>query len=176
MPEAQITGVEADFTVRPSENFQFGASVNYTNAPLYQEHAVGHAAAGPDQYLQLRSFRRRAQVQRHHLRRSLSAPLGGDTGRLTLRGDLYSQTKMNFSNVGDTVNPNSTLPGYTLVNARLTLVGDHGQAHLGIGLVAQLCQQALLCGRQCGTRTAATQYRQSRPAADDRGGELRFEF
>ena len=34
-----------------------------------------------------------------------SLPLGGNAGKLTLRGDHYSQSQMNFSNVSATVNP-----------------------------------------------------------------------
>ena len=45
---------------------------------------------------------------------------------MTLRGDLYGQTKMYFTNVGDTLNALAVIPGYALVNAKLTLSEING--------------------------------------------------
>ena len=36
------------------------------------------------------------------------------------RIDAYGQTDMQFSNVQATANPNTTIPGYTLVNGRVS--------------------------------------------------------
>ena len=113
VPKAQITGFEMDASIRPSRYLQFGASVNYTNA-RYTDGRVSvlgfNFNYGPF-----------ADVPKWSgtLWGEASMPLG-DSGKLTLRGDMYSQSQMNFSNVSATVNPNTTLPAYTLVNARLT--------------------------------------------------------
>src|SRR5690606_33359774 len=111
VPKAQITGVEADFSVRPSEFIQFGASANYTNA-RYTDNDVTILGSTI-------SYGPFADVPKWSgtVFGEIGVPLG-DSGRLTLRGDAYGQTKMNFSNVGATVNPNTTLPGYVLVNGR----------------------------------------------------------
>ncbi len=113
VPKARIRGVEADLSFRPNQWIQFGASGNYTDAK-YTSNLVsvlgGNVFYGPF-----------ADVPKYSgtLFAELGAPLG-DAGSLRLRGDFYAQTKMYFSNVAATANPNTALPGYTLVNARLT--------------------------------------------------------
>jgi len=114
VPKARISGAEADLSVRPSEHFQFGASVNYTKAK-YTSNAVtvlGNTLLyGPFADVPEWSGTIFAEA---------STPLG-DAGKVALRADYYGQSKMNFSNVSATSNPNTTLPGYKLVNLRLTL-------------------------------------------------------
>ncbi len=46
--------------------------------------------------------------------------LGGNTGKLTLHGEFYAQSKLYFSNVAGTVAPGTTIKGYALANARLS--------------------------------------------------------
>jgi iron complex outermembrane receptor protein len=114
VPKAQITGVEADFTVRPTSYIQFGASGNYTHA-RYTDNEVIISGT---------TFNYGPFADVPEWSGTLFAELGvpmADAGKFTLRGDLYGQTKMNFSNVGATVNPNTTLPGYALLNMRATL-------------------------------------------------------
>ena len=119
VPQAQITGVEADFTVRPSDNFQFGASANHTNARYTKNSLSITLPPDPTNLLRYGPFADTPKFS-GTLFAEVSAPLG-EAGRLSLRGDLYGQTKMNFSNVGDTLNALAVIPGYTLVNAKLTL-------------------------------------------------------
>ena len=114
VPRARITGVEADTSVRPADWLTLGASINYTHA-VYTSNAVTVLGStvryGPFADVPKVSGTIYAEA---------GTDLGGDTGRLTLRADYYGQTKQAFSNVGNTANPNTTLPGYSLVNARLT--------------------------------------------------------
>ncbi len=119
VPQAQITGVEGDFSVRPSDNFQFGASANYTNARYTKNSLSITLPPDPTNLLRYGPFADTPKFS-GTIFAEVSAPLG-EAGRLSLRGDLYGQTKMNFSNVGDTLNALAVLPGYTLVNAKLTL-------------------------------------------------------
>ncbi|MFA7604363.1 MAG: TonB-dependent receptor [Novosphingobium sp.] len=113
VPKARIRGFEFDASVRPTEYLQFGVSGNYTDA-RYTENEVTilgtTIAYGPFADVPKWSGTAFAEV---------GVPMG-EAGKLTLRGDAYGQTKMAFSNVGATANPNTTLPGYVLVNARLT--------------------------------------------------------
>ena len=113
VPKARIRGFEFDASVRPSEYLQFGVSGNYTDAK-YTDNRVSilgtTIAYGP--FADVPKWSGTVFAE-------LGVPLG-DAGKLTLRGDAYGQTKMAFSNVGATANPNTTLPGYALVNARLT--------------------------------------------------------
>jgi iron complex outermembrane recepter protein len=119
VPEAQITGVEADMTVRPSANFQFGASGNYTNARYTKNRLSITLPPDPTNNLAYGPFADAPKFSGTFFAEA-SADVG-EMGRLTLRGDVYAQTKMYFTNVGDTLNSLAVIPGYTLVNARLTL-------------------------------------------------------
>ncbi len=113
VPKARIRGAEADLSLRPSEWVQFGGSINYTDAK-YTSNRVN--VLGDDIF-----YGPFADVPKVSgtLFAELSAPLG-NIGELRLRGDLYAQSKMYFSNIGATLNPNTTLPSYSLVNVRLT--------------------------------------------------------
>jgi iron complex outermembrane receptor protein len=126
VPKAEITGVEGDFTINPTENLKLGASGNYTNA-RYTKNAVvftlptlpGPATVFYGPFADVPEFSGTVFGE-------VSVP-AGDAGMLSLRADLYGQTKMNFSNVGDTLNRLAVIPGYTLVNAKLTWSKMFGQ-------------------------------------------------
>ena len=70
--------------------------------------------------------RRRAQMDRIGVRGDIPCRWRSDTGDLSLRVDAYAQSKQFFSNVADTLNPDTVLPGYHLVNARVTWSGIMG--------------------------------------------------
>ena len=168
VPRAQITGAEFDVSVRPTEFLQFGASGNYTNA-RYTRNAVTILGStinyGPF-----------ADVPRWSgtLFAEIGVPLG-DTGKLTLRGDAYGQTEMNFSNVGDTVNPNTTLPGYALFNARLTLSEIMGTRVSASAFVRNLGNRRYFSGGNAASNGGNTNV--VNPGLPRIwGGELRFEF
>ncbi|MEJ5976507.1 TonB-dependent receptor [Novosphingobium sp. PS1R-30] len=168
VPKAQITGFEVDFSVRPTEYLQFGASGNYTNA-RYTSNAVSILGStinyGPFADVPKWSGTVFAEV---------GVPLG-DAGKLTLRGDAYGQTKMNFSNVGDTVNPNTTLPGYALFNARLTWSEIMGSKLSASAFVRNLGNRRYWSGGNAASNGGNTNV--VNPGLPRMwGGELRFEF
>lgn len=168
VPKAKITGVEADFSVRPSEFVQFGASANYTNA-RYTSNAVNILGStinyGPF-----------ADVPKWSgtLFGEVGVPLG-DSGKLALRGDLYGQTRMNFSNVGASANPNTTLPGYALVNARLTWSEIMGTGLSASAFVRNLGNKKYYAGGNAASNGGNTNV--VNPGLPRMwGGELRFDF
>ncbi|MCW1430975.1 TonB-dependent receptor [Novosphingobium sp. JCM 18896] len=168
VPKAQITGFEFDFSVRPTEYLQFGASGNYTNA-RYTSNAVSILGStinyGPFADVPKWSGTVFAEV---------GVPLG-DAGKLTLRGDAYGQTKMNFSNVGDTVNPNTTLPGYALFNARLTWSEIMGSKLSASAFVRNLGNRRYWSGGNAASNGGNTNV--VNPGLPRMwGGELRYEF
>jgi iron complex outermembrane recepter protein len=114
VPRARIQGFEGDFSLRPSQWIQFGASINYTKAK-YTNGLVNVLGStinyGP--FADVPKFSGTIFGE-------VGTPLGNDMGALRLRVDAYGQTRMHFSNVEATANPNTTLPGYSLINARLT--------------------------------------------------------
>lgn len=168
VPKAQITGFEMDATVKPSRYFQLGASVNYTNA-RYTDGRVSvlgfNFNYGPFADVPKWSGTVFAEG---------TLPLG-DAGKLTLRGDLYSQSEMNFSNVSGTVNPNTTLPAYTLVNMRLTfgeIMGTRLQASV---FVRNLTNKQYYSGGNAASNGGNTNV--VNPGLPRMwGGELRFDF
>jgi iron complex outermembrane receptor protein len=168
VPKAQITGFEFDFSVKPTEFIQFGASGNYTNA-RYTQNAVTVLGKtinyGPFADVPKWSGTLFAEV---------GVPLG-EAGKLTLRGDAYGQEKMNFSNVGDTVNPNTTLPGYVLVNARLTWSEIMGTKLSASAFVRNLGNRKYFSGGNAASNGGNTNV--VNPGLPRMwGGELRFAF
>jgi len=116
VPRAKITGVEADFTVRPSDYFTFGGSVAYTDA-RYTKNEV--FISFTNETLRYGPFAD-APKWSGTIFGEATLPLGVNSGDLVFRVDAYHQSKMPFSNVADTANPGTILPSYELVNARLT--------------------------------------------------------
>ena len=114
VPRARIQGFEADFSLRPTQWIQFGASFNYTSAK-YTNNLVSvlgsNVRYGPFADVPKVSGTVFAEV---------GTPLGEGMGALRFRIDAYGQTNMQFSNVQATANPNTTIPGYNLVNGRVS--------------------------------------------------------
>jgi iron complex outermembrane receptor protein len=168
VPKAQITGFEFDASVRPSEFLQFGISANYTNARYTSNtvNVLGNTINyGPFADVPKWSGTLFAEV---------GVPLGA-AGKLTLRGDIYGQENMNFSNVGATVNPNTTLPGYALVNGRLTWTGIMGSKVSVSAYVRNLTNKRYFSGGNAASNGGNTNV--VNPGLPRMfGGELRFEF
>ena len=168
VPKARISGGEADLTIRPNEFIQFGGSVNYTRA-IYTDNAVSVLGStvfyGPFADVPKWSGTVFAEI---------GAPLG-DFGRLALRGDYYGQTRMNFSNVGNTANPNTTLPAYRLVNARLSLSEIKGTGLTAAIFARNLFNEKYFLG---GNAAAAGGNTNVVNPGTPRiwGGELRYQF
>jgi iron complex outermembrane receptor protein len=168
VPRARIRGAEFDMSVRPSEYLQFGLSGNYTDA-RYTENTVTLLGTtlqyGPFADVPEWSGTAFAEV---------GVPLG-DPGKLTLRGDVYGQTEMNFSNVSATANPNTTLPGYALVNARLTWSEIMGSRLSASAFVRNLGNKRYWSGGNAAGNGGNTNV--VNPGMPRMwGGELRFEF
>lgn len=114
VPEAQITGFEADINLRPSRWVSFGGSVAYTDArftkntvPVLNQPALQYGPYADSPKWSGTLF---AEV---------SHDMGEHTGKLTLRGDLYFQSKSYFANLGNLM-PGSDIASYQTVGARLT--------------------------------------------------------
>ncbi len=113
VPSDEISGIEAQFKVEPLAWLQFGADGSYADA-RYTNGRLSLLGStlnyGPVASTPRLSGSLFAQV---------SHRLENDAGLLTLRGDIYAQSRMPFSNEGYTEAPLTTLPGYGLVNFRL---------------------------------------------------------
>jgi iron complex outermembrane receptor protein len=114
VPNAQVSGVEGDFTIRPLSWFLLGLSGAYTNARFTngQLTILGtNFSYGP--YAD-------APKATGSLYAEVSQILGNDAGTIRLRGDIYGQTNFYFSNIANTSAPGTDIPGYSLTNMRLT--------------------------------------------------------
>ncbi len=115
VPSAQVRGVEIDSSVRPIPWLNLGGSVVYSD-PFYTN---GHV----DLFGSATNYGPYADTPKWTgtLFGEVSHDLEGNAGTLTLRADVYAQTKMFLSNEGETIAPFSTIPGYGLTNMRLSL-------------------------------------------------------
>jgi iron complex outermembrane receptor protein len=113
VPKAEVTGVEADAFVKPTSWLELGGSVAFANA-RFTESGVSFFGTSTE-------FGPYADTPRWSgsVYGQISAPLSGDAGTLVFRGELYAQTGQYFSNLENSLNPDTRLPGYALGNLRL---------------------------------------------------------
>lgn len=114
VPSQIVQGVEAEFMVRPADWLELGAQAAYVNA----RYTDGRVVLNNTTYLygpvaDTPQFSGSAYVQ-------ISLPVPEDTGKVTLRTDVYGQTSQYFSNASASYTPDVKLPGYFLVHARLS--------------------------------------------------------
>ena len=113
IPSAQITGVEIDGQVKPARWLTLGGSLTYADARFTRGQStlfgqtVNYGPYGDTPKWSGSIF---GQITKE---------LPGNTGRLIYRADMTAQTSFAFSNLGNTLNPGSTIPGYALFNMRI---------------------------------------------------------
>ena len=122
VPEAKVKGVEFDAELQPAEWLTIGGNLTYTNAKFTKNEAlvVGNLISfGPFPDTPKWSMSAFAEVV---------IPTPESLGRVSLRGDVFHQTKTYFSSLNSTIIPGSELPGYTLANFRLNFnqIGGSG--------------------------------------------------
>lgn len=113
VPEAKITGFEADLTVDPTPWLTFSGNVNHTNARFTKNtvDVVDNPQAKFDTYPDTPKW---SGAMFATARFPIGARLEG-----SLRGDVYKQTSTYFSSTGRSLTPGTKLPGYTLLNLRV---------------------------------------------------------
>lgn len=113
IPSARVRGVEFDGSIEPFEGLQLGGSVTYTDAKYTNGRAESFGTVynyGP--YADTPKWSGSAFAV-------VTVPIDDAAGKLTVRGDVYSQSAQYFSNLGNTLAPNTRLPSYTLINASI---------------------------------------------------------
>jgi iron complex outermembrane recepter protein len=114
VPADQISGLEMALQIRPTPWLQLGAIGSYTDARFTNSsvNLLGNIVNyGPVANTPRWSGSLFAEV---------SHRLQDNVGVITLRGDVYAQSTMPFSNLGNTRAPFTTLPGYGLTNFKLS--------------------------------------------------------
>jgi iron complex outermembrane receptor protein len=112
VPKTNIYGLEADINLQPTPWLQLGASATYTHARFTKATSLlfgnsvtyGPFADAPEYSVSLYA--------------DTKFELPRELGLLAYHMDLYTQSQVFFSNLGS-IQPGTTLPAYTLVNARL---------------------------------------------------------
>lgn len=114
VPNAEVTGVEADFKIRPTPWLLLGVSGTYTDARYTNGNLTILGTAF--------SYGPYADAPRTSgsLYAELSQSLPNDAGAVRLRADVFGQSNFYFSNVANTLSPGTQIPGYSLTNMRLT--------------------------------------------------------
>lgn len=113
VPSQVVRGIEAQVSVRPTDWLELGGQFAWVDAKytdgrvtlLGVNYLYGPVADTPE-------FSGAAYAQ-------ITFPTPETYGTISLRGDLYGQTSQFFSSASASVTPDTELPGYVLVNARL---------------------------------------------------------
>ncbi len=115
VPKTKIQGFELDGFVRPVDWLSFGGSVNYTDARFTSNlvRVIGNPEVAFGPYPDVAKWSGGAFAE-------VSVPMSAAI-RATLRGDVYAQTSTFYSSTANTLTPDTSLPGYSLVNVRLGL-------------------------------------------------------
>jgi iron complex outermembrane receptor protein len=169
VPEARITGVEADTSVRPTRWLTLGGSLAYTHARYTQGHVVVQGT--PTTYGPFAD----APKWIGNVYFDISHMLAGNAGTLSLHAELYAQSKLYFSNVAGTVAPGTTLNGYSLTNLRLSWNEMFGSKLSSAFYVRNLFNKKYYAGANAaGPSLGINTSVPGQPRMF--GGELRFEF
>jgi iron complex outermembrane receptor protein len=114
VPSEIVQGVEGDFNFRPVPVLELGGQAAYIGS----RYPNGHVTADGIAYLygpvaDTPKFSGTFYAQ-------LSLPVAASLGEVTLRGEVYGQTGQYFSNEARSLIPDTRLPGYAIVNGRLS--------------------------------------------------------
>jgi iron complex outermembrane receptor protein len=169
VPAAEVTGFEAAATARPADWLTIGANVTYLDGRFTDPNTLAFGVPvtyGP--YGDTPSWTGSANIE-------ISKDLAGDTGTVSLRGDVFAQTSNFFSNLADTITPDTKLPGYALVNARLSWSDMFGTGITSALYVTNLFDEAFYAG---GLPTSAVFGTNSASPGRPRmfGAEIRVDF
>ncbi len=115
VPEAQIYGFEFDGEVKPTNWLSVGGSLTYTNAEFTDNvvSVLGNPAVAFGPYPDTPEWSAAAYAD-------VRLPLN-DRFDLAVRADVYHQTSNFFSSTGNTLNPGTEIPEYTVANLRVAL-------------------------------------------------------
>jgi iron complex outermembrane receptor protein len=149
VPDAEVTGVEGDFQIKPTEWLHVGGSVAYQDARYTDNQATLfglHVAFGPF-----------ADAPRYtgSIYDDITIPLGDSVGTLTYHTEFYAQSSQYFGNLG-VLSPGTELPGYGLVNMRLDWAHPFGVRHVTVsGFVKNLANKLYWTGGAAGALTGS---------------------
>ena len=113
VPKAKVTGLEMDTQINPTDWLKIGGTFSYMDARFTADTIVFFGTPttfGPYPDTPKYSGSVFAEV---------TLPVPAEWGTVSVRGDYYSQTSTWFSSTGNTINPETKLPGYGVANFRV---------------------------------------------------------
>ena len=145
VPKAKITGVELALDVSPAPWLDLGVSGAYTDARYTDNEVLLPNSQGVftptfyGPYADSPKWTGSIYVQTSH-------DMGPDNGELTARLDVFTQSKFSFSNVGNTLSPESDIAAYTLVNGRIAWANIGGSGITGALFARNLLNKKYYAG------------------------------
>jgi iron complex outermembrane receptor protein len=169
VPQATITGVELEAEIKPAPWLTIGGNVAYTDARFNKNNVTIFGvpyAFGP--YPDTPKWAGSVFAQ-------VNTALPNGMGEVSLRGDVYAQSKFYYSSVVNTLTPGAVFPNYKLVNLRAGWSDIGGSNFSAAAFVTNLFDKAyytggLALGSVLGLNTAIP----GRPRM--LGGEVSFRF
>jgi iron complex outermembrane recepter protein len=111
IPAGKVAGVEMDLDVHPAEWLRIGGNAAYTDAKFTDNVSVI--------FTQTQVFGPYPDTPKFAGTLFTELTFANPAGPVSLRVDVYKQTKQYFSSQNDALVPGTELPGYTLLGARL---------------------------------------------------------
>ena len=114
VPETTVQGIEVEASALVNDWLELGIALTYTDAEFtdgdvtlfgenYSYGPVGDTPESSGSLYAVADF-----------------PVSPELGEVSLRSEIYAQSAQYFSNAADTIAPGTKLPGYELLNARLS--------------------------------------------------------
>lgn len=115
VPKAEITGVEFDVVIKPTDWLSIGGNANVTDAKFTSNlvSVLGNPAVAFGPYPDAPKFSGALFAE-------VAVPVAGHL-TASFRADVYDQSKSYFSSTANTLNPGTDIPGYAVANFRLGL-------------------------------------------------------
>lgn len=140
VPSERVRGLEVEAALMPADGLTVGGSLNYTDAKFTNGrislfgNAYSYGPVGDTPEWSGVGYA------------ELALPTGAQTGDIIMRGEVYAQTGQYFSNAAASIAPRTRLPGYALVNARLTWANILGSEVTGALFAKNLFDKAYFAG------------------------------
>ncbi|MDB5972189.1 MAG: hypothetical protein JWQ90_4639 [Hydrocarboniphaga sp.] len=114
VPQARVSGLEMDLTIKPLPRLETGLSGAWTYARFIDGKNTAEVFGTTYRFGPYADSPRASGS----LYASLLLPTPDHWGAMDVRADLYGQTSLYFSNNNSTITPDTQLPGYGIVNLR----------------------------------------------------------
>lgn len=169
VPRERVRGLEAELVLNPTDWLRIGGQLAITDAKFTSNRLTLFGSTfsyGPVGDTPKASGTAWAE---------LLVPLDSAMGQMSVRGEVYAQGGQYFSNAADTIAPRTRLPGYALVNGRISW-NEIGGSPISAALYADnLLDKAYFAG---GMQLAAALGHNGAVVGRPRtyGAELSFKF